>query len=56
MRWPTYDGLRAAKAGAEASRAARPTYALTPERGDQVRADIESMVRNAGEQLRRSRR
>jgi hypothetical protein len=36
--------------------ATRPTYALTPERGQQIREDIESMVRDAGEQVRESRR
>jgi hypothetical protein len=36
--------------------ATHPRYALTPERGQQIREDIESMVRDAGEQLRQSRR
>jgi len=36
--------------------ATHPSYALTPERGQQIREDIESMVRDAGEQLRQSRR
>jgi hypothetical protein len=36
--------------------ATHPTYALTPERGQQIREDIENMVRDAREQLHRSRR
>jgi hypothetical protein len=36
--------------------ATHPTYALTPERGQQIRKDIETMVRDAAEQLRQSRR
>jgi hypothetical protein len=36
--------------------ATHPTYALTPERGQQIREDIESMVRDAGEQLHKLRR
>jgi len=35
--------------------ASHPTYALTPERGQQIREDIESMVRDAAEQFRKSR-
>ena len=35
--------------------ATHPTYALTPERGQQIREDIESMVCDAGEQFRQSR-
>jgi hypothetical protein len=36
--------------------ATHPTYAITPERGQQIREDIESMVRDAGEQLHKLRR
>jgi hypothetical protein len=36
--------------------ATHPTYALTEKRGQQIREDIESMVRDAGEQLRKSHR
>jgi hypothetical protein len=36
--------------------ATHPTYALTPEGGQQIREDIESMVRDAGEQLHKLRR
>jgi hypothetical protein len=48
-------------AGGEGRRVSQPSathlrYALTPERGQQIREDIESMVRDAGEQLRKSQR
>lgn len=48
-------------AGGEGRRGSQPsathfTYALTPERGQQIREDIESMARDADEQLRKSRR
>lgn len=36
--------------------ATHPRYALTPVRGQQIREDIESMVRDASEQLRQSHR
>jgi len=48
-------------AGGQGRRRSQPhathsTYALTPERGQQIREDIESMVRDAAEQLRQSLR